>query len=182
MLFGNNVIQIRQQFLKNQENYGKKSSNDRGHNAQILKSARFIIDLCSSFRPAVPICHYFPDFSKTAAQFKSHYYQEASTSWYHYKKITLFSIEVSSYEITGNANLTAQQNNVSLTVFNFTGSGAISVDCLAVNKRALVQLHFSFLLFNYVEMPAALSHVHTMYSSPPLPWSHVVSFFYDTGP
>jgi len=88
----------------------------------------------------------------------------------------LFSIEVSSYEITGNANLTAQQNNVSLTVFNFTGSGAISVDCLAVNKRALVQLNFSFLLFNYVEMPAALSHVHTMYSL-----SRVQVFFLKSG-
>ena len=64
-------------------------------------------------------------------------------------------MEISSYDITGNANLTAQQNNVSLTVFDFTGSGAICVDCLAVNKRALVQL-----LFFYVEMPAALSHVH----------------------
>ena len=63
------------------------------------------------------------------------------------QKVALSSMEVFPMRLTGNANLTAQQNNVSLTVFNFTGSGApICVDCLAVNKRALVQLHFSFLL------------------------------------
>ena len=60
-------------------------------------------------------------------------------------------MEVFSHEITGNANLTAQQNNVSLTVFNFTGSGAISVDCLAVNKRALV-LNLNLNLFSCISL------------------------------
>ena len=87
-------------------------------------------------------------------------------------------MEISSYDITGNANLTAQQNNVSLTVFNFTESVAICVDCLAVNKRALAQLHFSFLLcWNACSsISCSLNNLQCIRARP-LPWSHVVSFF-----
>ena len=92
-------------------------------------------------------------------------------------------MEISSYDITGNANLTAQQNNVSLTVFNFTESVAICVDCLAVNKRALVQLHFSFLLcWNACSSISCPLNNLQCIRVRPMPLSHVVSFFHDTGP